>query len=59
MARGDTRVDNGVETSKGSSGVAWHAPEGLGGAGQKGHGGRDGGVSPHGGEVGQGAVVCW
>jgi hypothetical protein len=36
---GDTFIDNGIKTRERSAGVAGHAPESIGGAGQQGRGG--------------------
>jgi hypothetical protein len=38
----DSRVDDGIKTREGSAREAWHAPESVGGAGQQGHGRREG-----------------
>jgi hypothetical protein len=48
VRRGLSGVDNGVETEKRSAVMAGHAPESIGGAGQDGHGGREGGDRLHG-----------
>jgi hypothetical protein len=40
VARGNTSVDNWIETCQRSASMAWHAPESVGGAGQQGNRGR-------------------
>ena len=42
VAGGRAFVDNGIKTGERSARVAWHAPEGVGGAGQQGCRGRKG-----------------